>query len=118
MGGWPSPGFAVLQLAPVWQAKQVVAEKKAAEEAEKVPSSPHWMYSVSVALRATRAHALSGNNVFIRTVRCVGPPPCDCVCACVRRGGGGDCVFVRIAVVADSMTPLRARQSGQAASVL
>ncbi len=57
------------------QAKKAVAEKKAAEEAEKVPSSPHWMDAVSVALRATRAHALSGNIVFNRTrVRCVGPP--------------------------------------------
>ena len=35
---------------------------------------PHWMDAVSVELRATRAHALSGNNVFIHTVRCVGPP--------------------------------------------
>ncbi len=59
----------------VWQAKKAVAEKKAAEEeAEKVPSSPHWMDAVSVALRLTRAHALSGNNVFIHTVRCVGRP--------------------------------------------
>ena len=56
------------------QAKKAAAEKKAAEEAEKVRFSPHWMDAVSVALRATRAHALSGNNVFIHTVRCVGPP--------------------------------------------
>ena len=34
------PGSAVLQLGLVWQAKQAVAAKKAAEEAEKVPSSP------------------------------------------------------------------------------
>jgi hypothetical protein len=40
VGGWPAPGFAVLQLGLVWQAKQAVAEKKAAEDAEKVPSSP------------------------------------------------------------------------------
>jgi hypothetical protein len=75
VGGWPSPGSAVLQLVVVWQAKKAVAEKKAAEEeAEKVPSSLYWMLSVSVALRATRAHALSGNNGFIHTrVRCVGP---------------------------------------------
>ena len=42
--GWgsaPSPGSAVLQLVVVWQAKKAVAEKKAAEEAEKVRSSPH-----------------------------------------------------------------------------
>ena len=68
--GWgvgPAPGFAVLQLGLVWQAKQAVAAKKAAEEAEKVPSPPHWMHSVSVALRATHAHALSGNNVIIQT---------------------------------------------------
>ena len=39
-GGWPSPGSAVLQLVVVWQAKKAVAEKKAAEEAEKVRSSP------------------------------------------------------------------------------
>ncbi len=58
----------------VWQAKKAVAEKKAAEEAEKVRSSPHWMDSVSVALRATRAHALSGDIRLIRTLRCVGPP--------------------------------------------
>ncbi len=65
----------MLQLVLVWQAKKVVAEKKAAEEAEKVRSSPHCMHSVSVALRATRAHALSGDIVFIHTrVRCVGPP--------------------------------------------
>ena len=38
-GGWPPPGFAVLQLGLVWQAKQAVAAKKAAEEAEKVRSS-------------------------------------------------------------------------------
>jgi hypothetical protein len=31
----------VLQLVVVWQAKKAVAEKKAAEEAEKVRSSPH-----------------------------------------------------------------------------
>ena len=76
VGGWPSPGSAVLQLVVVWQAKKAVAVKKAAEEeAEKVPSSPHWMDAVSVALRATRAHALIVNNVFIHTrVRCVGPP--------------------------------------------
>ena len=74
-GGWPPPGSADLQLVVVWQAKKAVAEKKAAkEEAEKVPSSPHWTDAVSVALRATRAHALSGNNVFIHTLRCVGPP--------------------------------------------
>ena len=36
------------------QAKKAVAEKKAAEEAEKVRSSPHWMDAVSVALRAPR----------------------------------------------------------------
>ena len=66
-GGWPSPGSAVLQLVVVWQAKKAAAEKKAAEEeAEKVPSSPHWMHLVSVALRASRAHALSGDIVFIR----------------------------------------------------
>ncbi len=42
-GGWPSPGSAVLQLVVVWQAEKAVAEKKAAEEAEKVRSSLHWM---------------------------------------------------------------------------
>ncbi len=62
-----SPAAAVLQLVVVWQAKKAVAEKKAAEEVEKVLSSPHWMGSVSVALRATRAHALSGDIVFIHT---------------------------------------------------
>ncbi len=52
----------------VWQAKKAVAEKKAAEEAEEVvPSSPHWMDSGSIGLRATRVHALSGNIVFIHT---------------------------------------------------
>jgi hypothetical protein len=40
VGGWPSPGFAVLQLALVWQAKKAVAEKKAAEEFEKVRFLP------------------------------------------------------------------------------
>jgi hypothetical protein len=49
------------------QAKKAAAEKKAAEEAEKVRSSPHWMDAVSVALRATRAHALSGDIRLIRT---------------------------------------------------
>ena len=39
LGGGPAPGFAVLQLGLVWQAKQAVAAKKAAEEAEKVRSS-------------------------------------------------------------------------------
>ncbi len=86
------------------QAKKAVAEKKAGQEAaEKVPSSPHWMDAVSVALRATRAHALSGDIRLIRTVRCVGPLPCVCACACVRRGDGGDRVCVRIAVVAGSI---------------
>ena len=34
----------------------------------------HWMYSVFIALRAARAHALSDNNRLIRAeVRCVGP---------------------------------------------
>ena len=66
-GGWPPPGSAVLQLVLVWQAKKAVAEKKAAEEAEKVRSSPHWMDAVSVALRATRAHALIVKILFIRT---------------------------------------------------
>jgi hypothetical protein len=42
-GGWPSPGSAVLQLVVVGQALTAVAEKKAAEEAEKVPCSSHWM---------------------------------------------------------------------------
>ena len=79
----------------------------------------HWMDSVSVALRAARAHVLSGDNRLIRTeVRCVGPAPCDGVCACVRRGDGRDCVCVRMAVVADSMPPQRARRCGQAGSVL
>ena len=74
-GVGPSPGSAVLQLVVVWQAKKAAAEKQAAEEAEKVPSSPHWTDAVSVALRATRAHALSGDIVFMHTrVRCVGPP--------------------------------------------
>jgi hypothetical protein len=74
-GVGPSPGSAVLQLVVVWQAKKAVAEKQAAEEAEKVPSSPHRIDAVSVALRETRAHALSGDIVFIHTrVRCVGPP--------------------------------------------
>ena len=40
-GGWPPRGSAVLQLVVVWQAKKAVAEKKTAEEAEKVRSSPH-----------------------------------------------------------------------------
>ena len=40
-GGWPSPGSAVLQLVLVWQAKKAAAEKQAAEEAQKVRSSPH-----------------------------------------------------------------------------
>ena len=40
VGGWPPPGFAVLQLVLVWQAKQAVAAKKAAEEAAQVRSSP------------------------------------------------------------------------------
>ena len=67
VGVGPS-GSAVLQFVVVWQAKKAVAEKQAAEEAaEQVPSSPHWMDSVSVALRATRAHALSGNLRLIRT---------------------------------------------------
>ncbi len=37
-----------LQLVPVWQAKKAVAEKKAAEEAEKVrPPHTEWMRSPS-----------------------------------------------------------------------
>ena len=39
-GVGPAPGSAVLQLGLVWQAKQAVAAKKAAEEAEQVRSSP------------------------------------------------------------------------------
>ena len=39
-GGWPSPGFAVMQLVLVGQAEKAAAEKKAAEEAEKVPFLP------------------------------------------------------------------------------
>ncbi len=60
----------MLQLVVVWQAKKAVAEKKTTEEeAEKVRSSPHWMDAVSVALRATRPHALGSgdNDVFIHT---------------------------------------------------
>ena len=38
-GVGPAPGFAVLQLALVWQAKKAVANKKAAEEAAQV--RPH-----------------------------------------------------------------------------
>ncbi len=60
-------GLCSSQLVLVWQARKAVAEKKAAEEAEKVPCSPHWMHAVSVALRATHAHALIVNNLFIRT---------------------------------------------------
>ncbi len=66
VGVGPS-GSAVLQFVVVWQAKKAVAEKKTTEEAEKVSSSPHWMDAVSVALRATHAHALSGDIVFIHT---------------------------------------------------
>jgi hypothetical protein len=85
--GWPSPGFAVLPFVLVRQAKEAVANMKAAEEAAQVRSSPHWMDSVSVALRAT--HTIECGNIrLIRTVRCVGPPPCDSVCACVRQGEG------------------------------
>ena len=40
VGVGPAPGSAVLQLGLVWQAKQAVAAKKAAEEAEQVRSSP------------------------------------------------------------------------------
>jgi hypothetical protein len=39
VGVGPSPGFAVLQLVLVWQAKKAVANKKAAEEAAQVLSS-------------------------------------------------------------------------------
>ena len=39
VGVGPSPGFAVLQLVLVWQAKKAVAKKEAAEEAAQVPSS-------------------------------------------------------------------------------
>jgi hypothetical protein len=108
-GGSPSPGSAVLQLVVVWQAKKAVTVKKAAEEAEKVRSSPHWMDAVSVALRATRAHASCGDIRLVRTVRCVGPPPCDCACVLATAGGGGGgSLRVRSqAVVADKMTPLR-----------
>jgi hypothetical protein len=67
VGVGPRPALQFCTMLWFGQAKKAVAEKKAAEEAEKVPSSPHWMDSVSVALRATRAHALSGNNVFIRS---------------------------------------------------
>ena len=38
--GRPAPGSAAQQLVVVWQAKKAAAEKQAAEEAEKVPSSP------------------------------------------------------------------------------
>ena len=40
LGVGPAPGSAVLQLGLVWQAKQAVAAKKAAEEAAQVRSSP------------------------------------------------------------------------------
>ncbi len=49
------------------QAKKAVAEKTAAEEAEKVPSCPLFTNAVSVALRATHTHGLIGNNVFVHT---------------------------------------------------
>jgi hypothetical protein len=67
-----------------------------------VPLHTGWMRSPSHCERHD-AHALSGDIVFIHTVRCVGPPPCDCAWACVRRGDGGDCVCVRNAVVAGSI---------------
>ncbi len=41
VGVGPSPGFAVPPFALVGQARKAVADKKAAEEAEKVRSSPH-----------------------------------------------------------------------------
>jgi hypothetical protein len=54
--GWVCPRRALQCCSSSWfgQAKKAAAEKKAAEEAEKVRSSPRCMDAVSVALRATR----------------------------------------------------------------
>ncbi len=93
-GSWPSRGFAVLPFLLVWQAKKAAANKKAAEEAAQVRFS-RWMHWVPPShCERHDAHASSGSNVFIHTgVRCLGPPPCDCPCACVRCGLGDSGAF-------------------------
>jgi hypothetical protein len=80
---------------------------------------PHTGWVRSPSLRAT--HTVEWQHIrLIRTVRCVGPHAMR-FSVRVRTAGGGEevgCVCVRIAVVADSIAPLRARQCGQAARVL
>ena len=105
------PGSAVLQLGLVWQAKQAVAEKKAAEEAEKVRSS-----------RALDGFGL--RRTASGTCACVEWQQCYyshrgalCRTRAVRlrlrvrvHGGGWARLRVRSnAVVADKTTPLRTR---------
>jgi hypothetical protein len=105
VGVGPSPGSAVLQLVVVWQAKKAAAEKKAAEEAEKVRSSPALdgcglrrtaSDTCSCVERRHRFHAHT--SALCRTTRA-----CDCAWACVCGSDGGDCVCDRIAVVAGSI---------------
>ena len=91
--GWgvgPAPGSAVLQLGLVWQAKQAVAAKKAAEEAAQVPSSQTGCIRSPSHCERHHAYALEWRHPsHSHSALCRNPPPCDCVCACVRQGGGG-----------------------------
>jgi hypothetical protein len=67
--GWgsaPSPGFAVLPFALVGQARKAVADKKAAEAAEKVRSSPHgtcWPQVPRVCAHMARVRRNDARNV-------------------------------------------------------
>ena len=81
-----------------------------------VPPHAGWIRFPS--LRATHTiewqHPSHSHSALCRTPR-------HAIQCAVRTAGGGEevgCVCVRIAVVADSIPPLRARQCGQAASVL
>jgi hypothetical protein len=67
-----------------------------------VPPRTGWMRSPSHCERHD-AHALSGDIRLIRTLRCVGPPRVRLRVRVLWRGDGGDCVCIRMAVVADSI---------------
>ena len=115
LGGGPAPGFAVLQLGLVWQAKQAVAET----EAEKVRSSPALDgFGLRRNASDTRSCAEWRHPSHShRGALCRIPHHANACARAYSRGEGG-CVYVRIAVVADSLTPLRARQCGRAGSVM
>ncbi len=120
-GGWPLAGRCSSAACSCSAGQAGGGQQEGGRRGGAGPLLPNWMCSVSVALRATRAYAFE----WRRPTRSHRGAPCrtphhasaHAHARAYGRGDGG-CVYVRIAVVADSLTPLRARQCGRAGSVL